>query len=118
MALTYSNSKIAVLTLSVVAAANLEANRAVGQNGNYASQGDHCLGMTDSAGAIGENTAVDVLGTSYATSGAAITVDQLLQVGTDGKLIPKASGKAVARAMSAASGADETIDILLLPANS
>lgn len=118
MALTYSNSKSPVQTLTVVSAATLKANRAVGRNGHYAAPGEHCFGMTDSSGEIGAHIAVDVLGTSYATSGAAISDDQLLQVGNDGKLVPKTSGKAVARAMSAASGADETIEIFLLPANS
>jgi hypothetical protein len=118
MALTYSGSKKAVLTLTVVAAMALEVNRAVDQDGNYSTAGAACFGFTDTAGDVGEQTSIDCIGTSYATSGAAIDVDELLEVGTDGKLIPLDTGKVVARAMSATTGANESLDIFILPANS
>ena len=110
-------SKIPVLVLTVVATSTVEMARAVDIDGTVTSAGDAMLGLSDTRGFNGDELAVDVMGTSTATAGAAITAGALLQVGNDGKLITKAAGITVARALTDASGDGSMLEVLLLPAN-
>lgn len=107
--------KISVLTLAVVAAASLAAERFVGADGNYPAAGGAAFGVTNTSGANGDRVPVDVMGTSIATAGDVIDEDDLLQVGTDGKLVPHTTGVAVAKALQAAGADGERFDVLLLP---
>ena len=107
--------KISVLTLAVVAAASLAAERFVGADGNYPAAGGAVFGVTNTGGAAGERGPVDVMGTSIATPGAEIDVDELLQADAQGKLVPQTTGVAVAKAMQAAGADGDRIEVLLLP---
>lgn len=107
--------KISILTLAVIAAATLAAERFVGADGNYPSAGDAAFGVTNTGGAAGERVPVDVMGTSIATAGDEIEDDELLQIGTEGKLVPQTTGVAVAKALQAASADGDRIEVLLLP---
>jgi len=104
-----------ILTLSIAAAAAFAEHLAVGQDGNLAGAGLKMFGIGTTAGEAGVQLAVDVQGTTEATAGAAIAKDADLQVGAGGKLITKAAGVTVARAMSAAAADGDKIEILLLP---
>lgn len=107
--------KISLLTLAVVAAAALEAERVVSAAGNYATAGGNAFGVTNTKGAIGERVPVDVLGTTIATAGAAFSKDAYLEVGTSGKLIAQDEGVAVAQALQAAAADGDRVEVLWIP---
>jgi len=114
----YSQSKRPILTLTIIAAAIIEAHRAIALDGGYAAVGAHMHGVSDTNSFIDDELAVDVLGSTTCEAGAAIVVDALIQVGDDGKFITKAAGKVVGRALSAAAADGGQFEVLLLPANS
>lgn len=108
----------ALLTLSVVAAAALEAGRMVNQAGNYPAAGGLAFGATRSAGAIGDPVPVDVMGTAIVTAGGAFAKDAALTVDAAGKVIlhDGTAGKfACGRAMEAAAADGDQVEILLVP---
>lgn len=107
--------KISILTLAVIASAAIAAERFIGADGNYPTAGGAAFGVTNTSGANGDRVPVDVMGTSIATAGDVIDEDDLLQVGTDGKLVPQTTGVAVAKAMQAAGADGDRIEVLLLP---
>lgn len=117
MANYLNKARVAILTISVQAAAALAQCRAVGADGNYAAAGSHMFGVSYNPASVGEQASVDVLGTVPCEAGAAIAADALLEVGTDGKFITRTSGKVVGRALSAASGDGSIFTALLIPAN-
>lgn len=109
---------LAILTLSVVAAAAVESARMVNQAGSYPAAGGLAFGATRSAGEIGDPVPVDVMGTAIATAGAAFAKDVAVMVGTDGKVIAHdgaAASIAVGRSMQAAAGDGDQVEILLVP---
>lgn len=109
--------KCPVLTLTVVAAAELEGCRAIGLDGNYVASAAAMHGVSATNAYAGDELAVDVLGTTVAEAGAAIAAGALVQVGSDGKFITKAAGKTVGRALEAATADGSVFEMLLLPAN-
>lgn len=108
-------SCIKILTLSVVATAALTQYRAVTAAGALPAAGARSLGVTDFAAPVGERVSVGVLGTVIAEAGAAFAVDAALEVDAQGRFITKASGVAVARALTAAGAAGALAEILLIP---
>lgn len=109
--------KIQILTLTVVAAAELARGTAISINGTTTSAGEAMHGVADTKAYIGDELAVDVLGTTSCVAGAAIAQGALIEVGTDGKFITQSAGKAVGRAMTAASGDNAEFVALLIPSN-
>ena len=107
--------KISVLTLAVVAAATLAAERAVGRDGNYATAGGHAVGVTNTGGGDGDRIGCDVIGTTIVTAGAAFSDGDFLQVGTDGKLVVQTAGVAVAKAMQDAAADGDRVEVLWIP---
>lgn len=114
----FSQSKRPILTLTLIALAVVEAHRAIASDGDYAAAGEHMIGVSDVNSFVDDELAVDVLGTSICEAGAAIAADALIQVGANGKFITKAAGKAVGRALSAATADGSKFEALLLPATS
>lgn len=113
-----SKANMSLLTLTVIATAALENNRAVNQSGAYPAAGGLAFGITRSDAAIGDPTPVDVQGTAIVTAGAAFNKDVPLMVGTNGKLIAHdADGDkhAVARSMEAATADGDQVEVLLTP---
>ncbi|WP_157201380.1 capsid cement protein [Massilia sp. Root418] len=106
---------IKLLTLSAVATAVLSANRAVTAAGAVPVAGGRCAGFTDFPAAIGERVSYGALGTVVAEAGAAFAVDAALELDATGRVITKASGVAVARALGAASAAGQLVEILVIP---
>src|SRR5574343_129724 len=111
------SQNIPLLTLSVKAAAALTALRFVSPTGGVAAAGGNAYGVTRSDAATGDYVPVDVLGTTQVTAGAAIAAGAAIEVGTGGKAITPASGKAVARAAPGASAAadGDVLEVILIP---
>lgn len=112
------SGNISTLTLTVVANAAVSAERFVTQSGGYPTAGGVAFGVTrTSAAQAGDLLPVDVQGTSIVEAGAAITVDAALMVDAQGRVVPLTVGSKspVARALGAAAGAGERIEVLLVP---
>ena len=109
-------TKIPLLTLSVVAAALVVANRAVTQAGNYPAAAAKCFGVTtENAESIGAQVPVDVIGTTIVEAGAAFALDASLELNASGQFITLAVGIAVAKAMQAAGALGDKVEVLLMP---
>jgi hypothetical protein len=106
-------SKISLLTLGVTAAVSLSPNRAIAFDGTVAAAGQNMLGVSNTSASVGDRVPVDVQGTTIAVVGEPVTAGQALEVGADGKLVGKADGVLVARAMHAAI-ADDLVEVLLI----
>lgn len=105
-----------ILTMTIIAAVALEANRAVTLAGAVPAAGALCIGITRSTAAIGQPVAVDVIGTTQAVAGAAFAVDVPLMAAADGRLVAHTgTNKVVARSLAAAGAAGETVSVLLIP---
>lgn len=112
-----SSGNISLLTLTVIAAATLAANRFVERDGTYPAAGGNALGVTRFDGVAGDSLAVDVLGTTIVECGAAVAADAALMVDATGKVVTLAgAGKqAVGRALEAGAADGSKIEILLIP---
>lgn len=111
------SQNVALLTLSVLATADLTNNRFVSPTGGVAAAGGNAYGVTRSDAAIGQLAPVDVLGTTQVTAGAAIAAGAALEVGVDGKAVTADAGKVVARAAPGATAvADgDVLEVILIP---
>jgi hypothetical protein len=113
-----SSGNIAILTLTVVSAGALAANRFLTQAGTYPAAGGPVLGVTrSSAAGANESMPVDVQGTTVVECGAAITKDAALTTDAQGRVVPLAgSGKIpVGKALEAGLAVGSFIEILLVP---
>lgn len=107
--------KISLLTLTIAAAAALEAERFVTAAGVYPSAGANAFGVTATKAANGELVGADVLGTAVATAGAAIAKGAYVQIGASGKVITRTSGAVVGQALQAAGADGDRFEVLLIP---
>ncbi len=105
--------KISILTLAVIAAGAIEAERAVSRGGAYATAAGKIFGVTNTKGATGERVPADVLGTTIATAGGAFVDGDELEVGTSGKLVKKTAGVVVAIALQEATADGDRVEVLL-----
>lgn len=108
-------SKIAILTLSTTAIAVIAECQAVGYDGDVAAAAGAMKGLATYDAAIGDEFAADVLGTSIAIAGEAVAEGAELEVGVAGKLVTKAAGVVVARALQAAVADGDKFEVMLLP---
>ncbi|MDQ2821941.1 MAG: DUF2190 family protein [Pseudomonadota bacterium] len=104
-----------VMTHSVVAVAATPAFRALTGLGTAPAAGARVLGFTAFQAAAADRVTVAVLGSAIAEAGAAVAVDALLEVDVQGRVITKTSGIAVGRALQAASGAGQMVEVFLFP---
>ena len=120
MALT----KKCVFANTVKAAEALKANRFVDLSGEYPdAAGDYAYGVTVSDAKNGESVSVDVLGTSIVQAESAVAVGAQLMVAApgaanvDGGKVKTATANevVVGRAITAATAADQLIEIALIP---
>ena len=112
-----SKANISLMTLTVVAAAALVANRFVLTAGTYPAAGGIALGVTRSDGGVGDLVPVDVLGTAVVVAGAAIAADVPVMVTAEGKVITHdgdGDKHAVGRSLEAAADG-ALVEILLVP---
>lgn len=103
-----------ILTLGSIATAVINEERFIGFNGATAAAGANALGASETKAAIGERFPVNVLGTAIVVTAEAISEGSEIEVGADGKAAAKNTGKTVARAIQAATGADQRIEVLLI----
>ena len=112
-----SKANISLMTLTVVAAAALVANRFVLTAGTYPAAGGIALGVARSDGGVGDLVPVDVLGTAVVVAGAAIAADVPVMVTAEGKVIAHdgdGDKHAVGRSLEAAADG-ALVEILLVP---
>lgn len=112
------NGNISLLTLTVVAAGALAANRFTTQAGAYPASGGLAFGVTRTgATAAGDLVPTDVMGTAIVEAGAAFALDAQIMSDASGKAITATVGTkfALARAMGAAAAAGDLVEVLLIP---
>lgn len=102
-----------LLTLTVTASADLEANRFVTLAGAYPAAGGTALGVSDTAADTGDDLAVDVIGTSKITSGGAFAKGDLLDSDATGRAVVHAAGTVLAQALAPASAEGQTVEVLI-----
>lgn len=105
---------ISIFNLTVVATAVIAANTFVTVGGTTAAAAGNALGVTDTAGGIGQALNVNVLGTALVVAGGAIAAGAAVEVGAAGSAVTKAAGVTVGRALAAAVGAGDLVEILLI----
>lgn len=109
-----SEQSIPLLSLPVTASGAVVAQTFIGHDGSTASADGNTLGVARSDAADTDDFTADVIGTAVVLSAEAITVGAALEVGASGKAAVQSSGVTVARALQAADGADEPIEVLLI----
>jgi hypothetical protein len=109
-----SRQAIPILSLTVLAAAALTAHRFVTGAGAVCGAGGKALGLLHNDAASGDAVAATVVGTAIMESGAAIAKDAEIQSDALGRGITATTGPVLARALEAASGAGELIEVLVL----
>ena len=110
------SGNISILTLTVAAAGAIAENRFVTQAGAYPAAAAKGFGVSRAAAAAaGELLAVDVHGTAVVEAGGAFVKDAALELDATGRVVTKAAGVAVARAMEASAAAGAFVEVLLTP---
>lgn len=109
---------IPLLTLTVVAAAQLTARRFVTHAGAVGTAGAAALGVARADGAIGTQVPVDVLGTAIVEAGEPLAAGAFIKVGANGKALTYASAGAICVGQLApgesAAGDGSFVEVLLL----
>lgn len=112
------SQKIPVLTLTVAALGAATAHRFVGFDGaQLTTAGAEAFGVSCFDAADGDDLALDVMGTTVVETNGAIAVGDDVVSDDDGTAIvnPGVGGEVVAaKALDAASGAGEFIEVLLV----
>jgi hypothetical protein len=104
-----------LLVLSVIAGAALAANRGVTAAGAYPSAGAGIRGVTrTSAGASGDQTPIDVIGTALIEAGGTCTKDAALMVDSSGRVLDKTSTNVVVGYALNAAASGELVEVLLV----
>lgn len=102
-------------TLPVKLTATVLQNTFVDLDGDTATAAAYALGVADMDGDSGNTIPVIVSGTAKVLSAAAIAKGAAVEVGAAGKAATLAAGIKVGRALEAAGGANEVIEVLLIP---
>lgn len=102
-----------LLTLSVVAAATLTANRFVTATGAVPSNKGNTLGVLRTGGSSGDLVPVDVVGTAMVEASASISAGAALNTTATGLAVTHTDGVIVGRALTGGSAGD-LIEVLLI----
>lgn len=102
-------------SMPVAASGAVTEHRFVTHAGAQAGAAANTLGISRFTVADKETMTVDTLGTSVMEAGGAINPGGLIETDANGKGVAKAAGPSVARAVQAASGDGEFIEVFLLP---
>lgn len=108
-------SSVPILAITLTASAAVTAERLVSYAGAVSVAGAAGPGVVRQTAASGELVTVDVLGTSIVASGAAVAVGDAVESDASGRAIPKTTGVTRGRALTAATAADQRIEVLLIP---
>lgn len=110
-----SNQSIPLLTLTLLAATAIVAQRFVNAAGAQVGADGNAIGVARSAAASGEAFAADTIGTTVAESGAAFAKGATLKVNASGQAIAwVTSGARVAVALEAATAAGQLVEVRLI----
>lgn len=104
--------EVLVLTRKVTVA--VEANRMVAFSGAIATAGGTAAGPVRVKAAANDLVGVTVLGATTVEAGAAIADGAELEVGADGKVITRATGKTVAWALGAAAADGDKLEAFIV----
>lgn len=112
--MNYSN-----LTLTVIAAAALSANRGVTTGGAVPAAGAPIAGFTRTSANAGDPVPVDAGGTVIAETGAAIAAGAAVEVDDQGRVVTNTTGTKVGRmapGQAAAAAAGALVELIYIPA--
>lgn len=101
-----------VLAISVVAAADLPANRFVKVGGALCQPADTALGITEMSASNGKLATVNAMGLLIVEAGDAVTEGSAVESDTSGRAVTLASATSQGIAITGASAAGEKILIL------
>jgi hypothetical protein len=110
-----ANQNHPICTLPLKLTATVVQKTFVDLDGDTATAAAYAFGVADMDGVSGETIAVVVQGTAKVLSAAAIAKGAAVEVGAAGKAATLAAGVKVGRALEAAGGANEVIEVLLIP---
>lgn len=111
-----SMQSVSLLTLTQTLSGTVAAHRFVTWAGAQAGADANTMGVARTAGVSGEKVSIDVMGTAIVESGAAVTAGSQLESDASGRAINWAtSGPVIGRALQAAAGAGEFIEVVLIP---
>jgi hypothetical protein len=103
-----------VLSLPIKATAAITQYRGLTVAGAVPAAGANGV-IARTAAAIGDVVTGDVLGTAQAEAGAAFAIGTALEFDASARVITKASGVTIGRAVTAASAAGDVVEVLLIP---
>jgi len=103
-------TKQVAISTTVEATTEVEISRLCGFGGTYPAAGAAALGIFADNAVTGDSVAVD-LGIIPVEAGGAVTAGAEVQAGTDGKVIAKAAGIVVGRAVDTATADGDFIRI-------
>lgn len=106
--------KYAVMTLTIEAAAAITRHRFVDLSGAHATAAGNAFGVSTTDAPIGEQLAVDCLGSSIVEASGAIAKGGEIEVGANGVAVAADTGTVVARALQAADDGD-LIEVFIIP---
>lgn len=105
---------ISLLTQTLLATGAIIKHRFVTFAGAQAGLKGLALGVSEEAAATDETVPVAVNGTAVIDSGGAFAVGAALESDAQGRAVAHTDGVINARALEAATGADEKIEVLLI----
>ena len=112
------SQKIPVLTLTAVAVGTVAAHRFVGFDGaQLDAAGAEAFGVANFSAVDGDDLSLDVMGTTVVETGGAVAVGDDVVSDANAMAItnPEVGGeKVLAKALDAASGAGEFIEVLIV----
>lgn len=104
------------LVLSLQATAAIAQYQPVQASGAPAVAAGNAIGFANTAAVSGQLVPVAAGGTALAVAGAAITAGALVEVHTTvTQVVTKSSGVSIGRALNAAAGAGDVIEVFLIP---
>lgn len=107
---------IALLTKSFTAAGTLAQYQPVKADGTAAVAAGNAIGSANIHAVSGDLYPVVVMGTCLMVAGGAIAAGALVEVHTTvTQVVTKSAGISIGRALSAASGAGDFVEVLLIP---
>jgi len=106
--------KYAVMTHTVQATAAIERHRFVDLDGTHSTAAGNAFGISTSEAAIGDQLAVDCLGSSIVEASGVIAAGGEIEVGADGVAVAASAGTVVARALQDAADGD-LIEVFIIP---
>lgn len=112
-----AGTNVSILSVGLTSAAALAQYQPVQASGAAAAAAGNAVGFCqNTVAASGQRYNATVLGTSIAIAGAAIAAGALVEVHTTvTQVVTKSAGIAIGRALTAASGAGDQIEVLIIP---